>query len=42
VFAPQSPGPRSSHALVFDPARNRTVLFSGWNSTLGVVAETWE
>ena len=38
-----TPSPRSGHALVFDPARGRIVLFGGLDAlTSTALADTWE
>jgi hypothetical protein len=39
-FTPVSPGPRSSHSMVFDTNRQHTVLFGGKNGTV-YTNETW-
>ena len=44
------PGPRMDHGLVYDPHRNRTVLFAGWDFDAedddyveeGIYEDTWE
>jgi hypothetical protein len=38
---PVAPPPREDHALAYDEARQRTVLFGGW-SLLASHADTWE
>jgi cysteine-rich repeat protein len=37
-----APSPRTGHVLVFDAARQRTVLFGGTDATDTWLAETWE
>jgi hypothetical protein len=41
VFPAVSPTARYGHALVYDSARHRTVLFGGWDG-IDELAETWE
>ncbi len=37
-----SPGGRWNHAMTYDAARNRVVLFGGVRPGIGIVNETWE
>lgn len=36
-----SPSARGGHTMVYDSARDRIVVFGGWNATVGL-SETWE
>src|SRR5688572_32439752 len=37
-----APGARTRHALAFDGARGRAVLFGGWQTGIGNLGDTWE
>jgi IPT/TIG domain-containing protein/galactose oxidase-like protein len=37
-----SPPPRAGHAMVYDSARGRTVLFGGYDPTFAYLSDTWE
>ena len=37
-----APSPRYFHAMAYDKARAVTVLFGGYNESLGISGETWE
>ncbi len=37
-----TPSPRHGHAVAYDAARQRMVVFSGFNETEGLSPETWE
>src|SRR5262245_16888651 len=41
-ITPTGPGPRSYHAMVFDDARQRTVLFGGFIGGTVTLNDTWE
>jgi hypothetical protein len=38
----QAPGPRSYHAMAFDPQRQRVVLFGGSGPSYAILGDTWE
>jgi hypothetical protein len=37
-----APAPRYGAAVAYDPVRQKTVLFGGWNSSAGLFNDTWE
>lgn len=37
-----SPPPRAGHAMAYDAARNRTVVFGGYDPSFAYLADTWE
>jgi hypothetical protein len=37
-----APSPRSQHAIAYDSARDRVVLFGGQDSSANIIGDTWE
>ncbi len=35
------PSARSSHSMVYDSINHRTILFGGWDDTVGLMNDTW-
>ena len=35
------PSARSSHSMVYDSINQRTILFGGWDDTIGLMSDTW-
>lgn len=41
IVPPANPGPRYQHAMAYDSARQRSVIYGGYNNSAGI-SDTWE